>query len=853
METSSNNYLISELLTSAQTYKVQYLSMLEQLVSSLTTNQDKINILTEVGTISTPSNQYLIKKITNLENLLNQILSGQNIVGTDGISRIFKPVSNINSDITISNQLEYSSSRLFLELFTSLKCPIGVGKANNVKCKIYKILNTNIPDFINENYKVNEGQFLIDASSNDLNLSLVNTYYNSIGKKAQISGKFAVIKIDSNKFMLNTLKCDEPIRNLLESRELRIGDILMNKAQNSVFSVSNLEVSTNSVFLTLISGIGRVSVGDYLYIKQDNDNEIFINVLPNEKIILFLTLDGSVEQPKSLFVDTSSFTIIDAVGNVVDPTSLSQLESMANYFKGVFLERRLPLSVGVIPQTPILNNVNFKVVNTNSHNTTEAKKYKVIGFWDVPNSTNNQEIVSFKVQFRSASLTNTVNPVEGFVQQIRINNNLTSASYSAWSETQTSIRKKALVNGVWTWLPANESDVNVISFNSISLPIANHEKIQVRVKSLSEAGIDTNNSTESEWSNIIDVTLDEVDTIMNRAELSDNVTILLSEINVLKSNVTLNSTDNLQLTLTGINNSTQSLSWGVENLVELTKYQDFLNTNSLSAGSIHNISFDLKIKNLNSNQIQLRNREFTYDGVVKTSRIWLDGFDSVDREYNELLRHDLFGFGVPQSKSQIFRLRSSTLSGNLLMPIQDNNTHKYLIQNNQVDSTNLLKEVDYSKVSSLLKSVNNNIYTPSGFVDFDDVLNLNLTKWFYVHKDANYKLVKANPLFNSNFNIPLDLKTAKNSFTSDDKYLVGDLSVGLNLATSTDLNKIQTDNFGNYYLNPGDELTIKIEISSRYLDYMGRFYYAELSKILGFDIFLKDQSRKSFDVKFKQS
>jgi hypothetical protein len=91
-ETLSNNYLISQFISSAELYKSQYLSLLEKLVSSLVTEEDKIAILTELGSVEISSNNFLNKKILNLENLFTSILNGQSVIGPDGIGRKFESI-----------------------------------------------------------------------------------------------------------------------------------------------------------------------------------------------------------------------------------------------------------------------------------------------------------------------------------------------------------------------------------------------------------------------------------------------------------------------------------------------------------------------------------------------------------------------------------------------------------------------------------------------------------------------------------------------------------------------------------------------------------------------------------------
>lgn len=839
-ETLSNNYLISQFIANSEVYRTSYLSLLEKLVSSLTTDSNVVTISTEVGQIDIPSNNFLMKRIKSLENLLTEALNGKSVVGPDGISRKFEPISNISSSISLSSSIiNYSQSRKFLDLFVTLKIPLNIGKSKNANVRLYKIKSGIIPEFLNDNYSVEESLFLRDCSINNIVLDLFEFDEFSITEKPTISGSFTILKKTDFVVTLNSLYCDEPSRNLLNSRLLRIGDFLIDENSSSSYKITEINTVDNTVKLELVTGIGNLTLSSKLYAKYETTNQISISVLPNEKLVAFVRTEGSISNPKSKFINVANYNVLDSVGNAVDVNSLLELENVFNYFKGLFLERRISIFNGVIPNTPTLNVNNFKIIKTNEHRIVDIDKNKVIGFWDVPSSISNQNIVCFKVQYRYLDLTenNAISP-ETYSQQILLNNSVSTGSYSAWNETRTSVRNKSIINGEVVWEPANESDSNIRSFNSIDLPILNKERIQIRIKALSEVGFDNNNPLESEWSNIIQLELNEVTNLRTQYELSSVTDDLINRISRVES--TISSPNNLNLSIVDSKGDIIGLEFDKQNVINLPNFQNYLTLNNLVSGNLQYLNYSIKIKNNTINAIKLKSRDFTYIGDVKSSKNSDSTFDINDREYNEFLKHDTFGFNfVKQLKSQILRLRGTSLFGDDL--------------NSSLINAQVLVDPDYSPLSSLSTNNNGEIYSPTGKYLFNDITSLNLTNWFFIHKDSTDLSLKANKIFSQNFkNISVENSTIKNNFIKRDIYLVGPLSTGISFSVISDIDKIKTDNYGNFYLNSGEEIKIDISIISRLYDYMGNIYQDELIKILGFDLFMFDGTRKSFDLKFTQ-
>ena len=129
---------------------------------------------------------------------------------------------------------------------------------------------------------------------------------------------------------------------------------------------------------------------------------------------------------------------------------------------------------------------------------TEAPKFRVRGFWAIPDpisdqKTGDQNVIQFNVRYRYLSMTG--NPT-GTQQIDYIDNNGVSKSgqFSNWVQFKTDVRKKDYdtVTGTYKWKTEDPSDANTVNINQLDIPITKGEKVEIQVQSISEAGWPTN-------------------------------------------------------------------------------------------------------------------------------------------------------------------------------------------------------------------------------------------------------------------------------------------------------------------------------------------------------------------------
>jgi len=170
----------------------------------------------------------------------------------------------------------------------------------------------------------------------------------------------------------------------------------------------------------------------------------------------------------------------------------------------------------------------------------EAPKFRVRGFWSFPepvivNTTGEeikQEVVQFKIQYRYSAKGGSEPTTEGFelnmtetfytnststgdiVDQTRVYNNPSVSTkestitgyFSNWNQFLSDVRKREYNKSldVWTWKIEDVSDANTPNINQLDITIKQNEKVEVRVKSISEVGW-PNATIESDWSNILTI------------------------------------------------------------------------------------------------------------------------------------------------------------------------------------------------------------------------------------------------------------------------------------------------------------------------------------------------------------
>lgn len=145
-------------------------------------------------------------------------------------------------------------------------------------------------------------------------------------------------------------------------------------------------------------------------------------------------------------------------------------------------------------------------------------KFRLRGFWTIPSatttmSTKPQEIVQFRVQYRYLSKDGSESAIEVF----NVDDAKKKAAFSNWVEYKTDARKRTYNQGTgeYVWEIEDVEKADTPNINQMDIAIQANEKVEFRVKSISEAGW-PDSPIESEWSDIITIDFpDDLSNILN--------------------------------------------------------------------------------------------------------------------------------------------------------------------------------------------------------------------------------------------------------------------------------------------------------------------------------------------------
>lgn len=169
-------------------------------------------------------------------------------------------------------------------------------------------------------------------------------------------------------------------------------------------------------------------------------------------------------------------------------------------------------------------------------------KYRLRGFWSFPEpvrmrGTDPQEVVQFRIEYRYVAkdgkepVVETFNILEGSSEK--------TAAFSNWNEFKTDARKRIYdkSTGDYTWEIQDLESADTTNINQIDIPISPGERVELRIKSISEVGW-PDSPIESDWSEILikefpddlNNVLDDNDFILQEASREEMIVSLQNEL-----------------------------------------------------------------------------------------------------------------------------------------------------------------------------------------------------------------------------------------------------------------------------------------------------------------------------------
>lgn len=171
-----------------------------------------------------------------------------------------------------------------------------------------------------------------------------------------------------------------------------------------------------------------------------------------------------------------------------------------------------------------------------------SPKYHIRGFVGIPEpvytdntlKTGRQEVIGFDIMYRYIHTDNTGVDLSTFTYT---NNNKTASGvFSDWNMVTSKIKEQVYDEELdaYVWQDEEEADGSIININQIDIPIRSGEKVQIKMRSISEAGYPSN-PLKSDWSETVTISFpdnltgnDSVTNIIDSAK-DDKTAVVLQE------------------------------------------------------------------------------------------------------------------------------------------------------------------------------------------------------------------------------------------------------------------------------------------------------------------------------------
>ena len=182
-------------------------------------------------------------------------------------------------------------------------------------------------------------------------------------------------------------------------------------------------------------------------------------------------------------------------------------------------------------------------VKENAAITTEPK-YHIRGFFPIPTlkfldeaQTIAEEIIGFDIAYRYITEDNTSTQLNTFTYTDTDGQTEITGTFTDWVVERGPMKTRVFDEEMqrYVWRAENVADGTETNINQIDIAISRGEKVEIKVRAISEAGYSTNNPLLSPWSNVI--TMEFPSTLASTNEIAD----LITEVNDDAINIAINN------------------------------------------------------------------------------------------------------------------------------------------------------------------------------------------------------------------------------------------------------------------------------------------------------------------------
>lgn len=338
---------------------------------------------------------------------------------------------------------------------------------------------------------------------------------------------------------------------------------------NGVILFSNeLNINTQSgiqtleqFYITSVADLGQIFLGmakekkvnaisgiipDVPTVSSDNFRVVQINTqltsgtdveTLNDKVSLKSTLQSEIQQiDGSITKARTDLNSISSTGVLANDNVSSNLPASLSTVPNAQASSSIQATLNSLTEQrtqkqQLLSSVvnDITTIAENNPQLNVEPKYRVRGFWPVPppkNSqiTGQQNVIQFVIQYRYLS-DSGASPSIQQINYLDDNGQEKTGAFTNWNEIKSEIRKKIydINTGTYIWVPEDTSNADATNINQLDIPITKGERVEIRIKSVSEAGW-PDNPVMSEYSNPVIVTFpDDISTQSTTESVSSNL------------------------------------------------------------------------------------------------------------------------------------------------------------------------------------------------------------------------------------------------------------------------------------------------------------------------------------------
>lgn len=222
----------------------------------------------------------------------------------------------------------------------------------------------------------------------------------------------------------------------------------------------------------------------------------------------------TIASNKDLLIQSSDEDVRKNIQNIVN-TDTETLNSLTTQYNSLVEELNTLLNeTGVINYSP---------------------KYHIRGFFAIPEPVDDQQVIGFDIMYRYLHTDESGIKLNTY-EFTDTNNIIQTGVFTDWNIVETPFLEKVFDadNDMFIWKSESSADGSKININQIDIPIRSGEKVEIKVRSISEAGYPSN-PLKSGWSQSVIISFpdnltsnDSVTTILDSVK-NDMTAVVLQE------------------------------------------------------------------------------------------------------------------------------------------------------------------------------------------------------------------------------------------------------------------------------------------------------------------------------------